>query len=95
MMDTDEKLPSPASRTYGIQGGEQAHAHLLVTCHMYSFVHPQWVESWPLYRHLYSIQRKYCVAARFSYQLLSLVWVLSNVWAQFFERRLALTGVKF
>ena len=54
MMGTNEKQPCPASRTCGlIQDGEQAHAHLFVTCHLYSLVRPQCVVScvvsWPLY----------------------------------------------
>ena len=58
MIDTNEKQPCPASRTYGlIQDGEQAHAHLFVTCHLYSLVRPQCVVScvvsWPLYLEMY------------------------------------------
>ena len=54
MMDTNEKQPFPASRTYDlIQDGEQTHAHLFVTCQLYSLVRPQCavssVVSWPLY----------------------------------------------
>ena len=68
MMDTNEKQPSHASRTYGlIQDGEQAHAHLFVTCQLYSLVHPQCVVSCvvsrPSYRNLYGIQGKCTVVA--------------------------------
>ena len=58
MIDTNEKQPCPTSRTYGlIQDGEQAHAHLFVTCQLYSLVRPQCVVScvvsWPLYLEMY------------------------------------------